>query len=287
MGSLVRHPRTDTTRARMRFVRVLFIQGQAKSLLVIVVTTKEDRVEDFTMEQFHEQLTSLQGRMARQEAEFARSRRRRRTGPRLPFLAVAVLVALVPLSVLAMNPFTDLNPKSIHNANIDAIYTSGVTTGCTPTEYCPNSTVTREEMASFLARLGGLGDNKPVANAARLASGPTSVGGPTFAANDLVRVARAENGPDVGVVAITQAFSTFQDALTITITAPSNGFVLVNATVDILDWTAECAGVDCFAFVQLRHSQSGATSSLQVAAVDWSNHLAQSVAVTYVFPVSA
>src|SRR5204862_476955 len=77
-----------------------------------------------------------------------------------PALCLALLLALVPLGLLAANPFTDLT-GGVHDANIDAIYNAGVTRGCVPDEeYCPTANVTREEMASFLARLGGLGANK-------------------------------------------------------------------------------------------------------------------------------
>ncbi len=84
-----------------------------------------------------------------------------------PALVLALLVALVPLSLLAANPFGDLT-GSVHDADIDAIYNAGVTTGCDPVSYCPTANVTRQEMASFLARLGGLGGHPPVANAATL-----------------------------------------------------------------------------------------------------------------------
>src|SRR3954447_7410622 len=70
-----------------------------------------------------------------------RSRRRL-----VPTALVALLVALVPLGLLAANPFTDLNPNSVHNPNIDAIYSAGITTGCVPNaQYCPNDVVTREQ----------------------------------------------------------------------------------------------------------------------------------------------
>lgn len=115
-------------------------------------------------------------RLARQDAKvvalerrFAHAERRanRRARDWRPLaLLPALLVALAPLAVLAASPFTDLNPGSTHNDNIEAIYSVGVTSGCVSgAEYCPNDTVTRQEMASFLARLGGLGSNPPVANA--------------------------------------------------------------------------------------------------------------------------
>ncbi|HEY8597804.1 MAG TPA: hypothetical protein VIL85_05195 [Thermomicrobiales bacterium] len=112
-------------------------------------------------------LAQLRARLDAQEAEIVRLKHRRRFPRRLPpVLLAALLVALVPLATLAANPFNDLNFGSVHNANIDAIYNAGITTGCDPdVAYCPSGTVTREEMASFLARTAGLGTNPPVANA--------------------------------------------------------------------------------------------------------------------------
>jgi hypothetical protein len=75
------------------------------------------------------------------------------------------LLALTPLSLAAAN-FTDLNPGSVHNADINLIADAGITLGCEANaRYCPNDFVTREQMASFLARTAGLGNNAPVANA--------------------------------------------------------------------------------------------------------------------------
>jgi len=47
---------------------------------------------------------------------------------------------------------------SVHEPNIEAIAAAAITTGCDPTgtRYCPNAGVTREQMASFLARALGL-----------------------------------------------------------------------------------------------------------------------------------
>ncbi len=119
----------------------------------------EDTVADPTMRDILVELTTLR-------AEVATLKRKKRWRSRLlPLALVALLVALLPLSLLAASPFTDLT-GGVHDANIEAIYTVGVTKGCVPNEqYCPTANVTREEMASFLARLGGVGTNPPVANA--------------------------------------------------------------------------------------------------------------------------
>ncbi len=94
-------------------------------------------------------------------------RRPRRARPRLASAFLALLIALVPLGLLAANPFTDLTGGA-HDADIDLIYNAGITQGCTATEYCPTKPVTRQEMASFLARTAGLGSNQPVVNAKTL-----------------------------------------------------------------------------------------------------------------------
>ncbi len=116
-------------------------------------------------------------RLDAQEAELAALRAERTTTSRrlrLPgkkrsrFVALgvtALLVALVPLSILAANPFPDLQTGSVHNGDIDTIYNLGITNGFQdpafpndPTKriYAPTNNVTRQEMASFLARTAAL-----------------------------------------------------------------------------------------------------------------------------------
>jgi hypothetical protein len=54
--------------------------------------------------------------------------------------------------------FTD-DDDSVFEADIDRLGTAGVTKGCNPpdnTEFCPGAAVTRDQMASFLARALGL-----------------------------------------------------------------------------------------------------------------------------------
>ena len=52
--------------------------------------------------------------------------------------------------------FTD-DETSVHESDINSLAASEITTGCTPTQFCPTQRVTREEMASFLARALNLG----------------------------------------------------------------------------------------------------------------------------------
>ncbi len=53
--------------------------------------------------------------------------------------------------------FTDVSGGS-HAANIDALAVAGITGGCSrdPLRYCPANSVTRAQMATFLARAPGL-----------------------------------------------------------------------------------------------------------------------------------
>jgi hypothetical protein len=50
--------------------------------------------------------------------------------------------------------FVDDN-SSKFEAEIQALAKSGITVGCSDTQYCPNDPVTREQMATFLMRSFG------------------------------------------------------------------------------------------------------------------------------------
>lgn len=47
--------------------------------------------------------------------------------------------------------FSDDN-GSTHEANINAVAAAGITLGCSGSSFCPNNTITRAQMASFLVR---------------------------------------------------------------------------------------------------------------------------------------
>ena len=64
----------------------------------------------------------------------------------------AFLVRTLGLSVAdGVNPFTDDDGHDLE-AEISALWASGITSGCTPTQFCPERAVTRAEMAAFLIR---------------------------------------------------------------------------------------------------------------------------------------
>lgn len=75
------------------------------------------------------------------------------------FIVLAVvLTALVvaPLTVVASHTFTDVPDSNPHHADIAWLKEAGVTLGCNPPandEFCPDSPVLRQQMASFLRRL--------------------------------------------------------------------------------------------------------------------------------------
>jgi hypothetical protein len=123
-----------------------------------------DRVADL-----REEIGRLTERLTRAEQTLAARRPARRLGHGRRWLAatlLAILVAAMPLALVAATPFNDLNPDSAHNGDIDLIYSAGITRGCVPNrKYCPNANVTNEQLATFLARTAGLGNYPPVANA--------------------------------------------------------------------------------------------------------------------------
>lgn len=121
-------------------------------------------MSDQSMREILARLDAQEAELAALRAErTARQRRRLQVpgGRRTRLIAIitsALLVALVPLAIYAANPFTDLQ-GTVHDGNIDTIYNLGITTGCNPPDldnYCPTDNVTRQEMASFLARTASL-----------------------------------------------------------------------------------------------------------------------------------
>ncbi len=87
----------------------------------------------------------------------------------MPVLLLALLLAVVPAALGASDRFSDVPTDAFYHDDATDIANAGITEGCGDgTIFCPGDNVTRGEMASFLARLGGLGDNPPVVNAATL-----------------------------------------------------------------------------------------------------------------------
>ena len=231
-----------------------------------------------------DELALLRARVEQLETE-RRPRPRRRLPRRFLPLALAVLlVALIPLATLAASPFNDLT-GGVHDANIGLIYDAGITKGCVPNvSYCPTDNVTRQEMASFLARTAGLGANPPVVNAktaqtatnatnaqnaqnavnattatnAQNAGNANTVGG--YAPNGLVRVARGQGAIYPATVPLS---GTYVSLGAVTITAPGAGFVLVTGSATLRNLTA----TRHLSQVRLRQSDGSQTSPLQYGEI--------------------
>jgi uncharacterized protein YkwD len=54
------------------------------------------------------------------------------------------------------NPFNDLHRAPLHRANISALADAKITGGCSSDRFCPDRTVTRAQMATFIANALGL-----------------------------------------------------------------------------------------------------------------------------------
>jgi hypothetical protein len=67
--------------------------------------------------------------------------------------AVAALLVSATVAGFASGSFTDVSEDNVHSDAIHWLAESGITVGCTPTEFCPSAPVTRAQMATFLKRL--------------------------------------------------------------------------------------------------------------------------------------
>lgn len=269
-----------------------------------------------------DELAQLRALVESQQVRLARLECPRRRLPRrvLPLGLVALLLLLTPLSLLAAAPFNDLT-GGVHDANIGLIYDAGITKGCVPNvSYCPTANVTREEMASFLARTAGLGSNPPVVNAktAQTATNATTAGHASsadtattatnatqlngqaasfyqpagqpianattaqtlqgYAPSGLVRVAR-------GSGAFVTLTTSYQTLATVTLTAPSAGFVLVQGTANIVGGNGDSAST------RLRDTAGGAVAvspdAITATGTGAGAAFNMPASPTWVFPVPA
>ena len=110
-------------------------------------------------------------------------------GPSLYCPALAVtreqmatfLARALDLDPVTSGPFGDIG-GSIHAGSINAIAVAGITTGCTPSTFCPAQLVTRDQMATFLVRALELPPSPAIPY--------TDLGGTTHAA-DIAAIAAA------------------------------------------------------------------------------------------------
>jgi hypothetical protein len=72
------------------------------------------------------------------------------------FILTSIIAgSLGAVAVLAAWPFSDVNPGDWFYNDVYWLSSNGITQGCTASQYCPNSYVTRAEMAAFLHREAG------------------------------------------------------------------------------------------------------------------------------------
>jgi hypothetical protein len=192
--------------------------------------------------------------------------------PRLILLASAAILGAAiafPLGVIASHQFTDVPSSSTFHDDIDAIADVGVTTGCAAGKYCPKDFVTREQMAAFLNRLGALGPGKvPVVNADKVDGRDAS---------DFTYVI---DNVQPNQVAIPAGVWTVVEQ--VTIVAPTDGFVLVNASATILNATCTQA---CLVDGAIERSD---IALVNTASQHWVQPgLMTSMSLTRVFPVTA
>lgn len=133
-------------------------------------------------------------------------------------IIAAATVALLAIPAVAVaNHFTDVDPGDVHAPGINYLEGTGITAGCTATQYCPGDGLTRAQMGTFLHRASGNAPGiDPSVNAAELdGAGPSAYattvydaatsGGPLTAATDpaSAEVVASVTGVPAGTYVIT------------------------------------------------------------------------------------
>ena len=91
-------------------------------------------------------------------------------------IALAAMVAIPTTYVMATDTFDDVPSSAFYHDQVTALVNAEITAGCGGFNYCPNSNVTRGQMAVFLDRVGNLSDEHgPVVDALTL-NGDITVG---------------------------------------------------------------------------------------------------------------
>jgi hypothetical protein len=97
---------------------------------------------------------------------------RKSTRATLVALALATLFAVPGLVMASHTGFSDVSTSNPFHDDIAWLSQTGITRGCTTTQFCPNDNVTRGQMAAFLHRFSGMGGGAtdPALAAANLAT---------------------------------------------------------------------------------------------------------------------
>lgn len=144
-------------------------------------------------------------------------------------VAMAVLIA-TPLVVGASDTFTDVPDSNVHHNDITWLADAGVTLGCNPpdnTNFCPESPVLRQQMASFLRRLA---ENQVVDAATAVTAGDAdALGG---AAPTAYRtVVSGANCDQTGA----NTCPTSGTLASVDLTAPAAGIVKIDYSMSIIE----------------------------------------------------
>ena len=145
-----------------------------------LVTKRTNDLDEQSTREILAELAALRQKVERREQRVAptalpaRRQRRLRRGWLSAAIIATLFFAVAPLVSAAVS-FSDINTAGVeHRLDIQAIADAGISTGYAdpnsndPNQrlYQPKDVVTREQMASFLSRLGGLNGHLPVVNAA-------------------------------------------------------------------------------------------------------------------------
>ena len=164
---------------------------------------------------------------------------------------VLALILVIPGVAGATHVFLDVGDGGTHAEGIEWVADAGVSLGCGDgTNYCPDDSVSRAQMGTFMCRLAGSCSTAPSVNA-------DEVDG--YHANELVRFAGAHEDNDalVGVSG---------GAATVDITAPRGGYLVISASSDVYN-NVTVDGIRCV--IEVNESEiDSSTRSIEVSDAD-------------------
>lgn len=145
------------------------------------------------------------------------------------------------MAAIAAGRFTDVDDTSIFKAGIQWMADSGITKGCNPRsngKFCPQNTVTREQMAAFMRRLA---EAKVVkADTAATAGDSDKLDG--VHADDITPLAIAQVDQTAAGTAITTP-TTINSA---SIAVPGSGVLIITGSVYLSAGTNGTAGLEAY-----------------------------------------
>jgi hypothetical protein len=77
----------------------------------------------------------------------------RRAWAKYALVAVVTAMVIAPTAAIAGHNFSDVPSTHTFHGDIEWMLDNGITSGCGPAIYCPDSNVTRGQMAAFMKRL--------------------------------------------------------------------------------------------------------------------------------------